>query len=144
MKNDHLRARSGSRLLAALLLLSLVSAGPAVGAYETDGTPSELEARWPADLGETFIEEQVIVRSLRTSEDRLFVNDEPFVLTHQSSIVDERGRRLLPGGIWVGWLVELCYRAGQKSEADAHGPEEKVLVRMRVIQRLSNTDEQLE
>ena len=43
---------------------------------------------------------------------------------------------LRPGSIWVGWLVELRYRTGQKSEARSYGPDEKVLVRMRVLERL--------
>ena len=59
--------------------------------------PSELRARWHIYTAERFNEEQVIVKSLKTHEDRLYVNDQPFVLTHQTSIVDERGRRLRPG-----------------------------------------------
>lgn len=121
---------------AAFLLLVVFSSGTTAPARERDGMPSEREVRWPLYLGERLSEEQVIIQSLKTHEDRLYVNDEPFVLTHQTSIVDERGRRLRPGSIWVGWLVELRYRTGKKTEARAYGTNDKVLVQMRVLQRL--------
>ncbi len=123
-------------VVGAFLLLSLVLSVVNLTAREKDGMPSELAARWPMYAGERFNEEQVIIKSLEAEEDRLYVNDEPFVVTHRTLIVDERGRRLRPGSIWVGWLVELRYRTGQKSEARAYGPDEKVLVRMRVLKRL--------
>ncbi len=123
-------------VVGAFLLLSLVLSVLNLTAREKDGMPSELAARWPMYAGERFNEMQVIVKSLEAQEDRLYVNDEPFVVTHRTLIVDERGRRLRPGSIWVGWLVELRYRTGQKSEAHAYGPDEKVLVRMRVLKRL--------
>jgi hypothetical protein len=72
------------------------------------------------------------------------VNEEPFLLTQQTSIVDERGRRLRPGSIWVGWLVELRYRTGERSEARVYGPDEKVLVHMRVLKRLLSKEDHLE
>lgn len=123
-------------VIGAILLLFLVLGVVHLTALEEEGLLSELAARWPKYAGERFDEEQVIVKSLKSQEDRLYVNDEPFVVTRQSKIVDERGRRLRPGSIWVGWLVELRYRTGQKSEARAYGPDEKVLVRMRVLKRL--------
>jgi hypothetical protein len=132
--SDIIRPRIA--VVGAVLLLFLASSVVNLTAREKDGVPSELAARWPMYTGERFDEEQVIVKSLKSQEDRLYVNDEPFVVTHQSKIVDERGRRLRPGSIWVGWLVELRYRTGQKSEARSYGPDEKVLVRMRVLKRL--------
>lgn len=132
------------RLAQGILLILIASTGSGASAREQDAMPSELEARWPMYLGERFVEEQVIVNSLRASEDRLFVNEVPFILTHQTSIVDERGRRLRPGCIWVGWLVELRYRTGQQSEVRVYGPDEKVLVHMRVLKRLQNKEEFLE
>ncbi len=123
-------------VVGAFLLLSLVLSVLNLTAREKDGMPSELAARWPMYAGERFNEEQVIIKSLEAQEDRLYVNDEPFVVTHRTLIVDERGRRLRPGSIWVGWLVELRYRAGQESEARAYGPDGRVLVRMRVLKRL--------
>jgi hypothetical protein len=131
---DNIRPRVA--VVGAVLLLFLASSVVNLTAREKDGVPSELAARWPLYTGERFHEEQVIVKSVKSQEDRLYVNDEPFVVTHQSRIVDERGRRLRPGSIWVGWLVELRYRTGQKSEARSYGPDEKVLVRMRVLKRL--------
>ncbi len=135
--------RSRVAVIGAVLLLFLVLSVVNLTAREKDGMPSELASRWPMYTGERFDEQQVIIKSLKTQEDRLYVNDEPFVLTHQTSIVDERGRRLRPGSIWVGWLVELRYRTGQKSEARSYGPDEKVLVRMRVLKRLLIKKEQL-
>jgi hypothetical protein len=129
-------ARLGIGLVTGILVLFLAAAGHEAAAREGNAMPSELKARWPVYAGERFNEEQVIVKSLKTHEDRLYVNDEPFVLTHQTSIVDERGRRLRPGSIWVGWLVELSYRTGERSEGRGYGPDEKVLVRMRVLKRL--------
>jgi hypothetical protein len=113
-------------------------------ARKTDGMPNELAARWPMYTGEKFDEEQVIIKSLKSQEDRLYVNDKPFVVTHETSIVDERGRRLRPGNVWVGCLVELRYRTGQESEARAYGPDEKVLVRMRILKRLLSKEDLLE
>jgi hypothetical protein len=145
MKNDRAPVDTRPRLAAvgAVLLLFLVLGVVNLTANEKDGMPSELAARWPMYTGERFDEEQVIIKSLKSQEDRLYVNDEPFVVTHQSSIVDERGRKLRPGSIWVGWLVELRYRTGQKSEARSYGPGDKVLVRMRVLKRLPVKEEPL-
>jgi hypothetical protein len=131
-------------VVAASFLLFLVLCVVDLTAREQDGMPSELASRWPMYTGERFDEEQVIIKSLKSREDRLYVNDEPFVVTHQTLIVDERGRRLRPGSIWVGWLVELRYRTGQKSEARSYGPDEKVLVRMRVLKRLLIKEDLLE
>lgn len=128
--------RPGAAVVGAVLLLFLVLGVVSLTAHEKDGMPSELAARWPMYSGERFDEEQVIIKSLKSQEDRLYVNDEPFIVTHQTSVVDERGRKLRPGNMWVGWLVELRYRTGQKSEARSYGPDEKVLVRMRVLKRL--------
>jgi hypothetical protein len=135
-KANGVFARQRNRLVASFLFVLTVTIGSAVDARVRCAMPSERAARWTRNLGEKFTEDQVIVKSLRTSEDRLYVNEEPFVLTHKTSIVDERGRRLRPGIIWVGWLVELRYRTGQKSEARAYGPDEKVLLRMRVLKRI--------
>ena len=145
MKNDRAPVDTRPRLAAvgAVLLLFLVLGVVKLTANEKDGMPSELAARWPMYTGERFDEEQVIIKSLKSQEDRLYVNNEPFVVTHQSSIVDERGRKLRPGSIWVGWLVELRYRTGQKSEARSYGPGDKVLVRMRVLKRLLVEEEPL-
>jgi len=140
-KGSGVFARQRNRLFASFLLFLTATIGFTVEAREKDAMPSEREARWPTYLGERFAEDQVIVKSLRTSEDRLYLNEEPFVLTHQTSIVDEKGRRLRPGSIWVGWLVEVRYRTGQKSEARAFGPDEKVLVRMRVLKRLLSKED---
>jgi len=142
-KGNRVFARQRNRLIALLLFFWTATIGFTADARVRDAMPSEEAARWAGYLGDRFTEDQVIVKSLRTSEDRLYLNEEPFVLTHQTSIVDERGRRLRPGSIWVGWLVELCYRRGQKAEARAHGPEEKVLVRMRVLKRLLREDDDL-
>ncbi len=145
MQKDKSWIAIGPRIgvVAALLLLPvLFSSGYTAAARERDVMPSEREARWPMYLGETFQEDQVIIQSLKTHEDRLYVNDEPFVLTNQTSIVDERGRRLRPGSLWVGWLVELRYRTGKRSEVRAYGPDEKVLVRMRVLKRLPKSAEE--
>jgi hypothetical protein len=131
-------------VVGTVLLLFLSSSVVNLTAREQDGMPSELASRWPMYTGESFDEEQVIIKSLKSQEDILYVNDEPFVVTHQTLIVDERGHRLRPGGIWVGWLVELRYRTGQKSEARSYGPDEKVLVRMRVLKRLQIKEDLLE
>lgn len=131
-------------VVAASFLLFLVLCVVNLTAREQGGMPSELASRWPMYTGERFDEVQVIIKSLKSQEDRLFVNDEPFVVTHHTLIVDERGRRLGPGSIWVGWLVELRYRTGQKSEARSYGPDEKVLVRMRVLKRLLIKEDLLE
>jgi hypothetical protein len=128
--------RPGAAVVGAVLLLFLVLGVVSLTVHEKDGMPSELAARWPMYSGDRFDEEQVIIKSHKSEEDRLYVNDEPFVVTHQTSVVDERGRKLRPGNMWVGWLVELRYRTGLKSEARAYGPDEKVLVRMRVLKRL--------
>lgn len=138
-KRTPVLIRLGIGFAVGVLLLFMVSVRHAVAARERDRMPSELEARWPMYTVERFDEEQVIVTSLKAHEDRLYVNDEPFVVTHQTSIVDERGRRLRPGCIWVGWLVELRYRTGEKSEGRGYGPDEKVLVRMRVLKRLQKS-----
>ena len=143
-RGDTALVRRRNRLVASLLLFLIATVGSTANAREKDEMPSEREARWPLYLGESLTEDQVIVKSLRTSEDRLYVNEEPFVLTHQTAIVDERGRKLRPGSIWVGWLVELRYRTGQKSEARVYGPDEKVLVRMRVLKRLLTKEDLLE
>jgi hypothetical protein len=142
-KGNGVFAGQRNRLVASFLLFLTATIGFTVEAREKDAMPSEREARWPTYLGESLTEDQVIVKSLRTSEDTLYLNEEPFVLTHQTSIVDEKGRRLRPGSIWVGWLVEVRYRTGQKSEARAYGPDEKVLVRMRVLKRLLREEEDL-
>lgn len=136
--------RPRGAVLGAFFLLFLVLSVVNLTARENDGMPGELAARWPMYVGERFDEEQVIVKSLKSLEDRLYVNDEPFIVTHQTLIVDERGRKLRPGSIWVGWLVELRYRTGQKSEARAYGPDDKVLVRMRVLKRLLIKEDLLE
>jgi|GEM_PF-3197248 len=141
MKNEkgpvHISPRAA--VVGAVLLLFLTSSVVNLTAREKDSMPSELASRWPMYTGERFDEAQVIVKSIKSQEDRLYVNDEPFVVTHQSKIVDERGRKLRPGSMWVGWLVELRYRTGQKSEARSYGPDEKVLVRMRVLKRLEKS-----
>lgn len=136
--------RRWSRLAQAILVILIASLASRVAAREPEAIRSGMEARSPMCQGERFVEEQVIVKSLRTSEDRLFVNEVPFLLTNQTSIVDERGRRLRPGSLWVGWLVELRYRTGQKSEVRVHGPEQKVLVRMRVLERMLERERFLE
>jgi hypothetical protein len=138
MRNQKIPFDIHTRVLVAgaCILWFLASSVVDLNARERDGMPSERRARWPLYLGQRLNEEQVIVKSLRTQEDRLYVNEEPFVLTHQTSFVDERGRRLRPGSLWVGWLVELHYRTGEKSESHAYGPDQKVLVRMRVLERL--------
>lgn len=143
MQKERAPVDVGPRAAAvgAVLLLFLVSCVVSLTANEKDGMPSELASRWPMYTGERFDESQVIVKSLKSEEDRLYINDEPFVLTHQTKIVDERGRKLRPGSFWVGWLVELRYRTGQKSEARSYGPNEKVLVRMRVLKRLLSKEE---
>ena len=143
-KGNGILPRQRNILVASFLLLLVATIGITVNSRDKDAMPSEREARWLKYLGESLTEDQVIVKSLRASEDRLYVNEEPFVLTHQTSIVDEKGRRLRPGSIWVGWLVELRYRTGQKSEARAYGPDEKVLVRMRVLKRLLTKEDLLE
>jgi len=130
--------------VVAVLLLLLGLGVVTLTAFEKDGVRGELAARWPMYAGERFDEEQVIIKSLKSREDTLYVNEEPFVITHQTSIVDERGRRLRPGNIWVGWLVELRYRTRQKSEARAYGPDEKILLRMRVLKRLWVKEDLLE
>jgi hypothetical protein len=135
-KRTPVLVRLGMGFAAWTLLALTASAGHAVAARERDSVTSELEARWPTYTGERFNQNQMIVKSLRSHEDRLYVNDEPFVVTHQTLIVDERGRRLRPGCIWVGWLVEVQYRTGERSEGRGYGPDEKVLVRMRVLKRL--------
>ncbi len=122
-------------VFVAFSLLFLALSAVDLTARERDAMRSERASRWPVYMGERFNEAEVIVKSLTSHEDRLYVNDEPFVVTHQTSIVDERGRRLRPGSLWVGWLVELRYRTGRKSEARAYGPDQKVLVRMRVLDR---------
>jgi hypothetical protein len=142
-KGNGVLLRTRNILVASLLLLLAATIGITVDSRNKDATPSEFEARWPTYRGGRVAEDQVIVKSLRTSEDRLYLNEEPFVLTHQTSIVDERGRKLRPGSIWVGWLVELRYQTGQKSEARGYGPDEKVLVRMRVLKRLLREEENL-
>jgi hypothetical protein len=129
-------SRPRAAVVGAVLLLLLASCVVNLTANEKDGMPSELASRWTMYTGERFDEAQVIIKSLKSQEDRLYVNDEPYVVTHQTKILDERGRKLRPGSIWVGWLVELHYRTGRKSEAPSYGPDEKVLVRMRVLKRL--------
>ncbi len=129
-------------VVAAFFLLFLALSVVDLTAREKDAMRSELESRWPMYTGERFDEDQVIVKSLKSHEDRLYVNDEPFIVTHQTSIVDERGRRLRPGIMWVGWLVELRYRTGRTSEGRAYGPDQKVLVRMRVLKRLPGKTEE--
>jgi hypothetical protein len=138
MKNERAPVDLRPRILVvgAVFLLFLASSVVNLTAREKDGMPSELASRWPMYTGERFDERQVIVKSLERQEDRLLVNDEPFIVTHQTTIVDERGRKLRPGSIWVGWLVELRYRTGEKSEARAYGRDDKVLVQMRVLKRL--------
>jgi hypothetical protein len=131
----------GSVLAVLMLILLIASVRSPDCADEKDAMSSEAGARRPMNLAGSLMEEQLIVKSLRASEDRLYVNEEPFVLTHQTSIVDERGRKLRPGSIWVGWLVEVRYRTGEKSEARVYGPDEKVLVRMRVLKRLQKPEE---
>ena len=145
MKNDRAPLDTRPRVAAvgAVLLLFLVLGVVNLTATEKDGMPSELASRWSMYTGERFDEAQVFIKSLKSQEDRLYVNDEPFVLTHQTSFVDERGRKLRPGSIWVGWLVELRYRTGQKSEARAYGPDDKILVRMRVLKRLLSKEGRL-
>lgn len=127
--------------VAALLLSLNTSVGYPAAAPESDAVPGGMGVRRPMDVGERLTEEQVIVQSLKAEEDRLYVNDEPFVVTHRTSIVDERGHRLRPGTLWVGWLVELRYRTGQESEVRPYGREQRVLVQMRVLKRLPHGDE---
>jgi hypothetical protein len=138
MRSDNASVHVEPRavVVVSVIVLFLVLGVVNMTAEEEDGMPSELASRWPMYTGERFDEAQVIVKSIKSQEDRLFVNDEPYVVTHQTKILDERGRRLRPGSFWVGWLVELHYRTGQKSEARSYGPDEKVLVRMRVLKRL--------
>jgi hypothetical protein len=124
------------RVAAAFLLLLAASSGTAAAAREIERKPGEREGRVLRYGSEKLTEEQVIVRSLRAHERRLYVNEEPFVLTYHTSIVDERGRRLRPGILWVGWLVELRYRTGKWTASPAQAQGEKVLVQMRVLQRL--------
>ena len=138
MQKERASVDVGPKVAAvgAVLLLFLASCVVNLTASKKDGMPSELASRWPMYTGERFDEAQLIIKSIKSQEDRLYVNDEPYVVTHQTKIVDERGRKLRPGRIWVGWLVELHYRTGQESEARSYGPDEKVLVRMRVLKRL--------
>ncbi len=140
------RANDTRSLLVAVgacLMLFMASSVVGLGAHEKGGMPSELDARWPLNRGEGLHEEEVIVKSLKAEENHLYINSEPFVLDHRTTFVDERGRRLRPGSLWVGWLVELRYRTGQRSEARAYGPDEKILVRMRVLRRLENSSEEV-
>ncbi len=141
-ENPPVRFRMTIAVVGAFLLLFLALSVVDLAAREKDGMPSERESRWPMYSGERFDEQQVIVKSLRTQEDRLYVNEEPFIVTHKTSIVDERGRRLRPGSLWVGCLVELRYRTGEKSEARSYHPDDKVLVEMRVLKRLHDAAEE--
>jgi hypothetical protein len=146
-----MRDRDSSSLAAvwvAPVAALLLSVGAWVGcpavARESGAMPRDMGARRPIDWVESLSEEQVIVQSLKVEEGRLYVNDEPFLVTHRTSIVDERGHRLRLGTLWVGWLVELRYRTDQESELRPYGPEQKVLVQMRVLKRLPCGDDLLE
>ena len=86
----------------AVLVLFLVLGVVNMTAGEKDEMPSELASRWPMYTGERFDEAQLIIKSIKSQEDRLYVNDEPYVVTHQTRILDERGRKLRPGTFWIG------------------------------------------
>jgi len=106
-----------------------------VGASERYGMPSEEEAHRQGytDTGGTA-EQVAWVKSLSTQEDRLFVNDEPFVLKRQTRFEDERGARIRLEDIPLGARIEVQYRTGSRLEESGYGPEVKILTRIRLVQ----------
>jgi len=75
------------------------------------------------------------VERVRAEEDLLIINDQTYVLTPASRIVDARGKRLSREGLSEGDLVDLIYHQGKKTEIMPYGPTERVLLEVRVQDR---------
>ena len=95
--------------------------------------PSEQEARHDTGRGST-VETVILVSSLRTQEDRLFVNEEPFVLKRQTRIEDERGAKIHVEDIPYGAQIEMRYRTGSTLEDSGDGPDARILTRIRIVE----------
>lgn len=127
--------KAGKTFLFGFLIFAVVIAWNGVGASERYGMPSEEEAHRNGDTGTGGTAEQVAwVKSLRKQEDRLFVNDEPFVLKRQTRFEDERGARIRLEDIPLGARIEVQYRTGSRLEESGYGPEVKILTRIRLVQ----------
>ena len=83
---------------------------------------------------EVTAEQVAWVKSLRKQEDRLFVNDEPFVLKRETRFEDERGAKIRLEDIPLGARIEVQYRTGSRLEESGYGPEVKILTRIRLVQ----------
>ena len=125
--------KAGKTLLFGFLIFAVMIAWNGVGASERYGMPSEEEA--PAwDTGHRgYRRAGRLVKSLRKQEDRLFVNDEPFVLKRQTRFEDERGAKIRLEDIPLGARIEVQYRTGSRLEESGYGPEVKILTRIRIV-----------
>lgn len=123
-------------LLAGALLFAVVFAWEGAGATEQYGMPSEQATREQTygSGGTTFVQ-VARVSSLRKHEDRLFVNVEPFVLKSETRFEDERGRRIEMGEIPLGAQIEMHVQRGSYLEDSGYGPDTRILMRMRILQR---------
>jgi hypothetical protein len=127
--------KAGKTFLFGFLIFAVMIAWNGVGASERYGMPSEEEAHRNGDTGTGGTAEQVAwVKSLRTQEDRLFVNGEPFVLKHQTRFENERGARIGLEDIPLGARIEVQYCTGSRLEESGYGPEVKILTRIRLVQ----------
>jgi len=127
--------KTGKTLLFGFLIFAVMLAWEGVGASERYGMPSEEVARRDGHAGTGATAEQVAwVKSLRTQEDRLFVNGEPFVLKRQTRFEDERGAKIGLKDIPLGAKIEVRYHMGSRLEESGYGPEAKILTKIRLIQ----------
>lgn len=127
--------KAGKTFLFGFLIFAVMIAWNGVGASERYGMPSEEEAHRQGytDTGGTA-EQVAWVKSLRKQEDRLFVNDEPFVLNRETRFEDDRGAKIRLEDIPLGARIEVQYRTGSRLEESGYGPEVKILTRIRLVQ----------
>jgi hypothetical protein len=122
-------------LLAACLLIAVTMAWGEASANEKAGMPSERKALQERYAGSGAATETVArVESIRTHEDRLFLNGEPYILKRATRFEDEDGVRIGLEDIPLGAQLEVEYRTGSGLEESGYGPDMKILTKVRIVQ----------
>ena len=73
------------------------------------------------------------VDSIHAHENFLFINDERYIPTRRTRILDERGKKASIEEIRKKGLIDLRYGKWPKSESMPYGPDEKILLEIRVL-----------
>lgn len=110
-----------------IFLLFSVSIRPAFAGR--DGSSSE---GVPAALEEKILE-NLQVFSIHAHENFLFINDERYIPTRNSRIVDERGKKASIRQIPKKGFIDLTFERRPKTEVMPYGPDEKILVEIRIL-----------